>query len=306
MMILIVSGTAALSLLRLQTTRPVTLDVPVDGAAALSRLRATRATGPAMLDVAVDDQVRVAGTDSYPKFFHVPGNKEGLVAKGMVGTVVKVYKPDSSDTNLDRSDGRDVLVEFQEPKKWRAHFSLEELTSPDVELPQVDVAVGSGYALASEIELCTIDSAQPCDRVEEFMTPILEAVTFAPEMPMTEAAKLLLSSRITGAPVVNAEGHLVGVLTQFDFLYREHASAVSGALDSGKWDKIVKKSLGKTVAAAMSKPTAITASADMQQVAQLMLQRRFNHLPVVEDGGGATLVGILTSQDVLRHVLLRM
>ena len=201
MMILIVSGTAALSLLRLQTTRPVTLEVPVDGAAALSRLRATRATGPAMLDVAVDDQVRVAGTDSYPKFFHVPGNKEGLVAKGMVGTVVKVYKPDGSDTNLDRSDGRDVLVEFQEPKKWRAHFSLEELTSPDVELPQVDVAVGSGYALASEIELCTIDSAQPCDRVEEFMTPILEAVTFAPEMPMTEAAKLCACSR-TGATVL--------------------------------------------------------------------------------------------------------
>jgi len=42
----------------------------------------------------------------------------------------------------------------------------------------------------------------------------------------------------------------------------------------------------------------------MRQVAQLMLSRRFNHLPVVDAAGA--LVGILTSQDVLGHVLRRL
>mmetsp|Transcript_62334 Transcript_62334/g.123208 ORF Transcript_62334/g.123208 Transcript_62334/m.123208 type:complete len:89 (-) Transcript_62334:47-313(-) len=54
----------------------------------------------------------------------------------------------------------------------------------------------------------------------------------------------------------------------------------------------------------MSRPVAVTDGADMEQVAQLMLKRRFNHVPVVDDAG--RLQGILTSQDVLRHVLLRM
>ena len=78
------------------------------------------------------------------------------------------------------------------------------------------------------------------------------------------------------------------------------------ALDSGKWETTVKKSLASTVAGAMSKPTAILAASDMQQVAQLMLRRRFNHMPVVDSAEGGQLVGILTSQDVLRHVILRL
>jgi len=54
----------------------------------------------------------------------------------------------------------------------------------------------------------------------------------------------------------------------------------------------------------MSNPTAVAPGSDMAQVAGLMLRRRFNHLPVVEPSG--TIVGILTSQDVLRHVVRRL
>ena len=77
------------------------------------------------------------------------------------------------------------------------------------------------------------------------------------------------------------------------------------SLDSGRWESDVRKSLASTVSAAMSMPVAVLSSSDMQQVAQLMLSRRFNHVPVVADASG-TLVGILTSQNVLRHVLLRL
>ena len=42
----------------------------------------------------------------------------------------------------------------------------------------------------------------------------------------------------------------------------------------------------------------------MSEVAALMVRRRFNHLPVVDAGGSC--LGILTSPDVLRHVLSRL
>ena len=58
-----------------------------------------------------------------------------------------------------------------------------------------------------------------CDRVEDWMTPIERAVILTPDMPMRTAAETLLSNSITGAPVVS-NGRLVGVLTQFDFLYQ--------------------------------------------------------------------------------------
>ena len=52
---------------------------------------------------------------------HVPGKKEGFDAKGSVGTVLRTY----SEKNL--SPNRGIKVEFQEPKKWVAHFERWEL-----------------------------------------------------------------------------------------------------------------------------------------------------------------------------------
>ena len=82
------------------------------------------------------------------------------------------------------------------------------------------------------------------------------------------------------------------------------AATLLAGLDSGKWQQSVKKSLAGTVEGAMSTPTAIAPGFEMSSVAALMLSKRFNHVPVVEADG--ELVGILTSQDVLRHVLTRL
>ena len=52
---------------------------------------------------------------------HVPGHKGGFDAQGAVGTVLRIYK----ESNL--SPNREVKVQFEEPKKWLAHFSPWEL-----------------------------------------------------------------------------------------------------------------------------------------------------------------------------------
>jgi len=259
-----------------------------------------------LTELKVGQQVRVAGTSEYPRFFNVPGSqKDGVVAQGLIGEVVKLYEPVVSD-HLDRSDGRDVLIAFTEPKPWKAHFEPCEL-----ELPSAAPIVPDelDYDQPADIEYCVVDRGSPCEMVGDYMTPLENALILSPAMSMTEAAKLLYDAKVTGAPVT-CEGKLVGVLTQFDFLYTEtldsemQGAGLSVPLDSGSWETHVRKSLASTVKTAMSRPLAIDSRADMQQVAQLMLKRRFNHVPVVESDG--SLVGTLTSQNVLRHVILRM
>lgn len=260
-----------------------------------------RSRSACMLDVAVGDKVRVTGTDDYPKFFHVPGHKaEAFVARGMIGTVDRVYVEGECD-HLDRSDERDIYIVFDEPKKWKAHFAADELEicGAECELEAVQSAApGVGYELLADT-LCETD-VKGCDKVEDFMKPASEALVLAPEMvreshgyeartdskcpPLSphrtvpdctwqgllDAAKLLNENSITGAPVC-IDGRLVGVLTQFDFLYQEGVALNDNVgskvkLSSGSWASVVKKSLASTVSAAMSKPTAIAPESDMKLV----------------------------------------
>ena len=49
-------------------------------------------------------------------------------------------------------------------------------------------------------------------RARDFMTPHM--VTFTPEMDLMDAIKLLVEKQISGAPVVDAQGNLVGIVTE--------------------------------------------------------------------------------------------
>ena len=61
-------------------------------------------------------------------------------------------------------------------------------------------------------------------KVRDYMTTDL--VTFSPEMDLFRAIDRLLAHRISGAPVLDADGHLVGLLSEGDCLkgivYREN------------------------------------------------------------------------------------
>ena len=55
-------------------------------------------------------------------------------------------------------------------------------------------------------------------RVTDIMTR--RVVTVSPDQKMSEAARLLIEKRVTGAPVVDAEGKCVGILSATDYLHR--------------------------------------------------------------------------------------
>jgi CBS domain-containing protein len=136
--------------------------------------------------------------------------------------------------------------------------------------------------------------------IKDFMTPTAEAVVLSPDMALREAADLLVSKKLTGAPVVEG-GKLVGVLSQFDFLFKA-AGTASLDLASDSYRADVQKILSQKVRSAMTLNPATYAPDDtVQSAAALMIRRRFNHVPIVDESG--TVVGILRSTDVMEHVL---
>jgi CBS domain-containing protein len=111
--------------------------------------------------------------------------------------------------------------------------------------------------------------------------------TLRPETDILDAIGLLLEKRVTGAPVVDKSGRLVGILTEKDCL-RLVAAGVGGDLPCG------------SVATFMSpNPETIPPDMDVYFAAGLFLKRTFRRFPVVEDG---KLVGAITRFDILRAI----
>ena len=117
-------------------------------------------------------------------------------------------------------------------------------------------------------------------------------VSVRPEMPLKEVARLFIERRISGVPVVDAAGTVLGVISEADFLVKERARhqeqehhGLMGFL--GADDASVAahaKVEAATAGAAMSSP-AVTVCSDcsLREAAALMVDGQINRLPVVED-----------------------
>ena len=134
-------------------------------------------------------------------------------------------------------------------------------------------------------------------------------VSVPPETPLKEVARLFIERRISGVPVVDADGAVLGVVSEADFLVKERAQhqeqAHHGLLGFLAADDDAVAAQAKvdaaTAGAAMSSP-AITVCSDcsLREAAALMVDAQVNRLPVVDDG---TLVGIVTRSDLVRAYL---
>jgi CBS domain-containing protein len=111
-------------------------------------------------------------------------------------------------------------------------------------------------------------------------------VTFRPEMNLFTAINRLLEHRISGAPVVDEQGHLLGLLSEGDCL----RGILSGAY---------YESVGGDVSAYMTTDVEVVSpETGIIEVAERFLQGR-GRLPVVE---GGCLIGQISRSDVLRAV----
>ena len=143
--------------------------------------------------------------------------------------------------------------------------------------------------------------------VAEIMTA--DPVTVSPQTSLQEAIQILAEKEISGLPVVDEKGQLVGVISETDLTWQ--ATGVDTPpyvmfLDSViylqnplKHNEEVHKALGQTVGEAMSdSPTTIKGSDQVREAAKIMHDKKVRRLPVVDDD--SKLIGMITQGDVIK------
>ncbi len=139
-------------------------------------------------------------------------------------------------------------------------------------------------------------------RVRDIMTPAPKKVRV--DTPLSEVARLLLSSTFTGLPVVDEEGRPVGVISQTDLIYKAGMPMRLGLLaraGNGRANAVLETLSTRKAAEIMSRPPVVVEEGQLvTEAVSLMLARNVKRLPVVETEG--TLVGILSRVDVFHTV----
>ncbi len=143
-------------------------------------------------------------------------------------------------------------------------------------------------------------------RVADAMsTPVLSVT---PTTLLQEAVKLMSDHHISGLPVLDEHGALIGELSEQDLMVRESGfdagpyvmllDAVIYLRNPLDWDKQVHQVLGNTVADVMNRhPHSCSAEVSLAAAAKLLHDRSTQRLFVRE---GEAVVGVLTRGDVVR------
>ena len=136
---------------------------------------------------------------------------------------------------------------------------------------------------------------------------IRRVITVATGAPIVEAANTMLQNHISGLPVVDETGKLVGMISQGDFIRR---AEIGTQRKRGRWLKLLLgpgkvasdfvHERGRKVGEIMTlDPCTVTEDATVEDVVQLMEQKNVKRLPVLR---GDQLVGIVTRSNLLQAV----
>jgi CBS domain-containing protein len=146
-------------------------------------------------------------------------------------------------------------------------------------------------------------------KAKEIMTsPVL---TVSPDTPVAQIARLLRERHISGMPVVDGAGKVVGIVTEIDLIKRHarvHFPVYLPFLDSliflgspRRYQEDVRRALGTTAQEIMTQPVrTATPETDVEDIATLMVEQRANPIPILDTSGA--LVGIVSHTDIVRLV----
>ena len=136
--------------------------------------------------------------------------------------------------------------------------------------------------------------------VSAVMTPKVVAV--GKDDDIAAAVRLLSENRISGLPVVDDDGLIIGVVSEADIL------GAAGMKSGFTFKDIIRRLLGEPLAShrkgdkvgdIMSAPAiTIRGGADIREAAKILSERRIKRLPVVDDGG--KLIGIISRADIVK------
>ncbi len=146
-------------------------------------------------------------------------------------------------------------------------------------------------------------------KAQDIMTQ--KVITVTPETTVTELAKLLSANSISGAPVLDSSGTLLGIVTESDLIDQNkkiHIPTVVTILDSvfylenpDRMEKEMKKIAGSTVADIYSKnPRTVNEETLIDEIATLMSEKNIHTLPVMR---GTELVGVIGKKDIIKTLI---
>src|SRR5689334_10031569 len=142
-------------------------------------------------------------------------------------------------------------------------------------------------------------------RAHQIMTrPV---ITVTPDATILEAANIMLRWHVSGLPVVDNTGKLVGIVSEGDFIRR---SEIGTQRKRGRWLRFILgpgrsasdfvQEHGRKISDVMTKsPLTITEDAALAEIVELMERNNVKRLPVVRDG---KVVGIVSRANLLQAV----
>jgi CBS domain-containing protein len=142
-------------------------------------------------------------------------------------------------------------------------------------------------------------------RAHQIMTrPV---ITVTPETAVVDAANTMLQKHVSGLPVVDAKGKLVGIVSEGDFIrrseigtQRKRGKFLKFILGPGKAATDFVHEHGRKVAEIMTpEPLTITEDTQLEEIVELMEKNSIKRLPVVR---GDKIVGIVSRSNLLQAV----
>lgn len=124
-------------------------------------------------------------------------------------------------------------------------------------------------------------------QAKDFMTKKL--IVFNPETPLQEAIQLLLKKKISGAPVVDGNNLLIGVLSEGDCL----KEVVRGKYNNSP------EVMGLVKDYMTNDPVTVGPNENVFDIARLFLKLRLRRFPVLENG---KLIGQISQRDVMAAI----
>ena len=142
-------------------------------------------------------------------------------------------------------------------------------------------------------------------RVKDVMTA--NVICIGVDEPVLKAARLMLQNRISGLPVIDKDGELVGIVTEGDFLRRSELGTqrrrpkwLEFIVGPGKLAQEYTHSAGRKVEEIMTvDPQTIGENETLEAVVETMERRHVKRLPVVR---GGRVVGIISRANLM-HAL---
>jgi CBS domain-containing protein len=140
-------------------------------------------------------------------------------------------------------------------------------------------------------------------RAHQIMTR--SVITIAPDATILEAAKTMLQHHVSGLPVVDAAGKLLGIVSEGDFIRR---GEIGTPRKRGRWLKVLLgdsavdyvREHGRRVSDVMtSDPITVTEDATLEEIVDAMETNGVKRLPVMKDG---RLVGLVSRANLMQAV----